>query len=101
MDNILFKNSYPAEFHAQTAIEAAIQLHPLIIHRMGEIDRIVIETQDAAVRIIDKTGPLHNPADRDHCIQYMIASALLFGTVTAEHYEDGENYRPNHRWPGR
>ena len=88
MDNILFKNSYPAEFHAQTAVEAAVQLHPLIDRSFDEIDKIVIETQEAAVRIIDKTGPLHNPADRDHCIQYMTAVALLFGTVATEHYED-------------
>jgi 2-methylcitrate dehydratase len=88
MENILFKNSYPAEFHAQTAIEAAVQLHGKIIDRVDEIDRIIIHTQEAGVRIIDKTGPLHNPADRDHCIQYMTAIALLFGTVAAEHYED-------------
>lgn len=88
MENILFKNSYPAEFHAQTAIESAVQIHPLILNRISEIDRVLIETQEAGLRIIDKTGPLHNPADRDHCIQYMTAVALLFGTVSAEHYED-------------
>ena len=88
MENILFKISFPAEFHAQTAVEAGITLHPQIIHRLDEIERIEIHTQESAVRIIDKTGPLTNPADRDHCLQYMTAIGLLFGKLTAEHYED-------------
>jgi 2-methylcitrate dehydratase len=88
MENVLFKVSFPAEFHAQTAVECAIALHPMVKDRLGEIQRIVIETQQAAMRIIDKTGPLDNPADRDHCIQYMTAIALVHGNLTAEHYED-------------
>ncbi len=88
MENILFKVAYPAEFHGQTAIEAAIKLHPGVRDRLGEIDRIHLETQESAVRIIDKTGPLDNPADRDHCIQYMVAVALIHGNVTSDHYED-------------
>jgi 2-methylcitrate dehydratase len=88
IENILFKVAYPAEFHAQTAIEAAISLHPQVMPRLREIERIVIETQEPAVRIIDKTGPLHNPADRDHCLQYMVAVALLDGKITMSDYED-------------
>jgi 2-methylcitrate dehydratase len=88
MENILFKISFPAEFHAQTAIEAAITLHPQIIDRLDDIDRIVIKTQESGDRIINKTGPLDNPADRDHCIQYMVAIGLLMGDLQAEHYED-------------
>ena len=88
IENILFKISYPAEFHAQTAVEAAVQLHPLVKDRLEAIDRIAIETQEAGVRIIDKTGPLTNPADRDHCLQYMVAVALLRGNLTAQDYED-------------
>ena len=88
MENVLFKISYPAEFHAQTAVEAAMRLHPEVRERIGEIARIVIETQEPAVRIIDKTGPLANPADRDHCIQYMVAVPLIFGRLTAADYED-------------
>jgi 2-methylcitrate dehydratase len=88
MENVLFKISFPAEFHAQTAVEAAMTLHPTVKDRVGDIDRIVIETQEPGVRIIDKTGPLANPADRDHCIQYMVAIPLLFGRLTAEDYED-------------
>jgi 2-methylcitrate dehydratase len=88
MEHILFKISFPAEFHAQTAVEAAIQLHPQIAPRLGDISRIVIETQESGKRIIDKTGPLDNPADRDHCIQYMVAVPLLKGSLTAEDYED-------------
>jgi 2-methylcitrate dehydratase len=88
MENVLFKISYPAEFHAQTAVEAAMTLHPEIASRMGEIERITIETQEPGVRIIDKTGPLANPADRDHCIQYMVAIPLLFGRLEAADYED-------------
>lgn len=88
MENILFKISFPAEFHAQTAVEAAFQLYPKVKGRWEEIEKIEIQTHESAVRIIDKKGPLHNPADRDHCIQYMTAIGLLFGTLTAEHYED-------------
>jgi 2-methylcitrate dehydratase len=87
MEHILFKVSYPAEFHAQTAVEAAVQLHPLIKDRLETVERIEIETQEAGVRIIDKTGPLANPADRDHCLQYMVAVALLKGGLTAGDYE--------------
>ena len=88
MENVLFKISFPAEFHGQTAVEAAMTLHPAIQGRLADIDHIVIETQESGVRIIDKTGPLANPADRDHCIQYMVAIALIFGRLTAEDYED-------------
>jgi 2-methylcitrate dehydratase len=88
MENVLFKISYPAEFHAQTAVEAAMTLHPQVAARLGQIDRVVIETQEPGVRIIDKTGPLSNPADRDHCIQYMVAIPLLFGRLEASDYED-------------
>jgi 2-methylcitrate dehydratase len=88
MENVLFKISFPAEFHAQTAVEAAMTLHPEVSGRLDEIERIVIETQEPGVRIIDKTGPLANPADRDHCIQYMVAIPLLFGRLTASDYED-------------
>jgi 2-methylcitrate dehydratase len=88
MENVLFKISYPAEFHAQTAVEAAMSLHSQVKHKLDQTERIVIETQEPAVRIIDKTGPLANPADRDHCIQYMVAIPLLFGRLTAHDYED-------------
>jgi 2-methylcitrate dehydratase len=88
MENVLFKISFPAEFHAQTAVEAAIALHDTVADRIDDIDRIVIETQEAAMRIIDKTGPLDNPADRDHCIRYMVAIPLIFGRLTAADYED-------------
>ena len=88
MENILFKISWPAEFHGQTAIDAAVRLHPQVQHRVGEIERIVITTHESAIRIISKTGPLANPADRDHCLQYMVAVALMCGTLTAEQYED-------------
>ena len=71
MENVLFKISFPAEFHAQTAVECAIQLHEEVKDRLDQIERVTIITQESAIRIIDKTGPLHNPADRDHCIQYM------------------------------
>src|SRR5256885_13039529 len=88
MDHILFKPAYPAEFHAQTAAEAAMQLHPAVKNRIEDIKRITIRTHEAAIRIIDKKGPLNNPADRDHCIQYMVAVPLLFGRLTAADYED-------------
>ena len=88
MENVLFKISYPAEFHAQTAVEAAMTLHPEVRDRLQRVRRVSIETQEPGVRIIDKTGPLANPADRDHCIQYMVAIPLLFGRLTAADYED-------------
>lgn len=88
MENVLFKISFPAEFHAQTAVECAFALHPQIKDRLDEIDGITITTHESAIRIIDKKGPLHNPADRDHCLQYMVAVGLLHGELTAEHYED-------------
>jgi 2-methylcitrate dehydratase len=88
MENVLFKISFPAEFHAQTAVEAAMTLHPQIASKLEQIERVVIETQEPGVRIIDKTGPLANPADRDHCIQYMVAIPLLFGRLEAADYED-------------
>ena len=89
MENVLFKISYPAEFHAQTAVEAAMRLHVEVRDRLQSIESIVIETQEPAVRIIDKTGPLDNPADRDHCLQYMTAVPLVFGRLTASDYENG------------
>jgi 2-methylcitrate dehydratase len=94
MENVLFKISFPAEFHAQTAVECALALHPnnidLIdtLEKIDGIDRIEITTHESAIRIIDKTGPLNNPADRDHCIQYMTAIGLLKGNLTAQDYED-------------
>jgi 2-methylcitrate dehydratase len=88
MENVLFKISFPAEFHAQTAVEAAMTLHPQVTDRLDQIEGVVIETQEPGVRIIDKTGPLANPADRDHCIQYMTAVPLIFGRLTAADYED-------------
>ena len=88
MENVLFKISFPAEFHAQTAVEAALSLHPAVRDRLGDVAEVIVETQEPGVRIIDKTGPLDNPADRDHCIQYMVAIGLVFGELTARHYED-------------
>jgi len=88
MENVLFKVAFPAEFHAQTAVEAAFLLHPQVRDRLKEIDKVVITTHESALRIIDKQGPLHNPADRDHCIQYMTAIGLIFGSLTATDYED-------------
>ena len=88
MENVLFKISYPAEFHAQTAVEAAMALHGQVLPKIDDIERISIETQEPGMRIIDKTGPLANPADRDHCIQYMVAIPLLFGRLNAADYED-------------
>jgi len=88
MENVLFKISFPAEFHAQTAVECALKLHPQVAGRLETIDRVVIRTHESAMRIIDKKGPLHNPADRDHCLQYMVAVGLLKGNLTAEDYED-------------
>jgi 2-methylcitrate dehydratase len=88
MENILFKISYPAEFHGQTAVEAAIRLHSEVSGKIENIERIEITTHESALRIISKEGELHNPADRDHCIQYMVACGLLFGQLNADHYED-------------
>ncbi|MFA6180100.1 MAG: bifunctional 2-methylcitrate dehydratase/aconitate hydratase, partial [Candidatus Methylopumilus sp.] len=94
MEQVLFKISFPAEFHAQTAVECAIQLYSKICNRVdtlekiAQIDKIVITTHESAIRIIDKQGPLANPADRDHCIQYMTAIGLLKGNLTAADYED-------------
>jgi 2-methylcitrate dehydratase len=88
MEHVLFKISFPAEFHAQTAAEAAMQLHPVVKNRLEDIKAITIRTHEAALRIIDKKGPLNNPADRDHCIQYMVAVPLIFGRLTAGDYED-------------
>ena len=88
MENVLFKIAFPAEFHAQTAVECAFQLHEEVRGRLDEIDEITITTHESAIRIISKTGPLHNPADRDHCLQYMTAIGLIHGTLTADHYED-------------
>ena len=88
IENILFKISFPAEFHAQTAVECAFKLHNQIKNRLAEIETITITTHESAIRIIDKTGTLNNPADRDHCLQYMVAVGLIFGELTADHYED-------------
>ncbi len=88
MENILFKLSFPAEFHAQTACEAAVTLHPQVKDRLDQIDSIELTTHESAIRIISKKGALSNPADRDHCLQYMVAVLLIFGELTAEHYED-------------
>lgn len=88
MENILFKISFPAEFHAQTAVECAIHLHDKVKNRLNDIQKISITTQESAIRIISKTGPLHNAADRDHCLQYMVATALIHGNLKAEYYED-------------
>ena len=88
MENVLFKISFPAEFHAQTAVEAAVSIHPEIIDRFDEIDKIEITTHESAIRIISKVGELNNPADRDHCLQYMVAIGLLKGDLVAEDYED-------------
>ncbi len=88
MENVLFKISFPAEFHAQTAVECAMQIYPVVKDRIGDIKKIKIRTHEAAMRIIDKKGPLANPADRDHCIQYMVAVPLIFGRLTAADYED-------------
>jgi 2-methylcitrate dehydratase len=88
MENVLFKISFPAEFHAQTAVECALKLHAQVKDRLDQIEKVIIVSQESAIRIIDKSGPLYNPADRDHCIQYMTAVGLIFGELTADHYED-------------
>lgn len=94
MENVLFKISFPAEFHAQTAVECAFQLHPLIKDRLDDIESIDMETHESAIRIIDKKGPLNNPADRDHCLQYMTAVGLLKGSLTADDYEEEASQDP-------
>jgi 2-methylcitrate dehydratase len=91
MENILFKISFPAEFHSQTAVEAAMTIHAKMQaagKTAADIKSVTIRTHEACVRIIDKQGPLNNPADRDHCIQYMVAVPLIFGRLTARDYED-------------
>jgi 2-methylcitrate dehydratase len=88
MENVLFKVAFPAEFHAQTAVECALVLHGQVRDRLDEIDKVVITTQEPALRIINKSGPLYNPADRDHCLQYMVAIGLIFGELNAGHYAD-------------
>jgi len=88
MENVLFKLSFPAEFHAQTAVECAMKLHSAVAGRIEEIEKVEIQTQEAGMRIIDKTGPLANYADRDHCIQYMVAVPLIYGRLTADDYGD-------------
>ncbi len=88
MEQILFKISFPAEFHSQTAVECAVKLHPQVKDRLEAIERIVLTTHESAIRIISKTGPLHNYADRDHCLQYMVAVALIKGNLTADDYKD-------------
>jgi 2-methylcitrate dehydratase len=98
IEHVLFKISFPAEFHAQTAVEAAVALHPQVKDRLDDIQTIRIETQESAIRIISKTGRLNNPADRDHCLQYMVAVALLNGNLTAEDYEDAAATNPRIDW---
>jgi 2-methylcitrate dehydratase len=88
IENILFKIAYPAEFHGQTAVECALLLHPSIKNNLNDIEKIIITTQQAGKKIIDKTGVLSNPADRDHCIQYMVACGLMAGELSADSYED-------------
>jgi len=88
MENILFKLASPVEFHAQTAVECALELHKKVAKRLDKIERIVLATHESALRIIDKTGPLRNPADRDHCLQYAVAVTLIFGELKSRHYED-------------
>jgi 2-methylcitrate dehydratase len=94
MEHVLFKISFPAEFHAQTAVECAMKLHPQVKDRLDQIEKIVIRTHESAIRIIDKKGPLSNPADRDHCIQYMVAVPLIHGRLTAADYEDDVAHDP-------
>ncbi|HYH43435.1 MAG TPA: MmgE/PrpD family protein, partial [Burkholderiales bacterium] len=88
MENVMFKISYPAGAHAQAAIECAVKLSPLVAHRLGDVERIEIATHEKAMKVMDKTGPLSNPADRDHCMQYVVAIGLIFGGLTARDYED-------------
>jgi 2-methylcitrate dehydratase len=92
MENVLFKISFPAEFHSQTAVECAMDIHQALAKagkKPEDIKKITIRTHEACIRIIDKKGPLANPADRDHCIQYMVAVPIIFGRLTADDYEDG------------
>jgi 2-methylcitrate dehydratase len=88
MENVLFKIAYPAGFHAQSAVECAIQLHPLVRDRLSDIERIELDTHLACIGVLAKTGPLYNFADRDHCLQYMVAIGLLRGTLESSDYED-------------
>ena len=88
MENTLFKIPYPTAFHGQSAVEAAIRLHPAVKDRLDDVKRIDVKCHNSSMVILDKSGPLYNPADRDHCMQYMIAIGMIFGTMTAEHYED-------------
>jgi 2-methylcitrate dehydratase len=88
VENVLFKLPYPTAFHGQSGVEAAIKLHPLVKDRLGDIKRVEGKCHNSTMVILDKSGPLHNPADRDHCMQYMMAVGLIYGTMTAEHYED-------------
>ncbi len=104
MENVLFKISFPAEFHSQTAVECAMQIHEALRvqnRKPEDIKKITIRTHEACLRIIDKKGPLNNPADRDHCIQYMVAVPILFGRLTAGDYEDSHRRRPAHRRAAR
>jgi 2-methylcitrate dehydratase len=94
MENVLFKISFPAEFHGQTAAECAVRLHPAVRDRIADVKKIVITTHESAIRIIDKKGALNNPADRDHCIQYIVAIGLLKGNVLATDYEDDVAHDP-------
>jgi 2-methylcitrate dehydratase PrpD len=88
MENTLFKIPYPTAFHGQTGVEAAIQLYPLVKDRLNDIKKVEIRAHNSTMVILDKTGPLHNFADRDHCMRYMMAIGLIYGTMTAEHYHD-------------
>lgn len=88
IENVLFKIAYPAAFHAQSGVEAAIKLHPLVKDRLADIERVDVRCHNSSMVILDKTGPLHNPADRDHCMQYMMAVGMIHGKLTAEDYED-------------
>jgi 2-methylcitrate dehydratase len=94
MEHVLFKISFPAEFHAQTAVECAMALHGQVKDRLDQIEKITIRTHESAIRIIDKKGPLNNPADRDHCIQYMVAIPMIYGRLTAADYEDDIAHDP-------
>ncbi|HET6491705.1 MAG TPA: bifunctional 2-methylcitrate dehydratase/aconitate hydratase [Burkholderiales bacterium] len=88
MENTLFKIPYPTAFHGQSGVEAAIKLHPLVKDRLDDIKHVEVKCHNSSMIILDKTGPLHNPADRDHCMRYMMAVGMIYGTMTAEHYED-------------
>ncbi|HEY9447221.1 MAG TPA: 2-methylcitrate dehydratase, partial [Burkholderiales bacterium] len=88
IENVLFKIAYPAAFHAQSGVEAAIKLHPLVKDRLDDIEHVDVRCHNSSMVILDKTGPLHNPADRDHCMQYMMAVGMIHGQLTADDYED-------------